>query len=713
MNVNNNQNPLILNNLARHGSLKLGILCQRNKIPQVQNNTVSKVFTDNMLYTAGSIDSNQGPSVNFSTKLVRKGKIRTKEEGQKLVDELVQCLRKKPVAIDKVLGILAKGLNVDQKVSRRYGSAWGVAVARRDLDLMGVLGVNGARSYGKGVDRCFAGKGDLELLKFLVDGGPNNLYVPVGSLLDKAVEIENREMIEYLISKNEPVEPGNVARLIEKKRFDLVELLIPSVKLEYLNSSISYFNGDNLLWVAFCSKNDAIIDALMKRGANFGLRRAINCCGWRDFEDFLKGPRGQALLDPKLIKSWYCYSGKTLLGEALRLGKMDAVKLLRKKGAVIGAEGLVESVKNRKTDLVASLIGAIPAKEIDSAIEGRTLLSYAIDTGDLRMVELMIEAGANLNFPSKLTVGYAGGATWGVKPVERTISPLWQAIPKVSKTGNVHGSFKVEQGNESIAKALIAAGAKLSPELWELEEFRENISKDIQWKDRPEAKEMLKLAHAFVPGYPANVGSFLGPRHEPTPSLRAIVRAMQSEGTINVRKESLKGLPISKLDLNDAFDPMVLSLDIDWKALLKGAKSYWDHSDQNKRLRFRRNRIPFAKLQNEKVLNAIASNKELANQLLQLGLEELAESCFKKSCAQFDKNLDKEEIEGRIKTVHHALVALLKSKAELSPKIIDRYKNNRGITAGVRNVLLERAVSGPMSSASESSSSSSSNAKTV
>ena len=699
----------ILNNVGRHGSLKFGIICQRHKLPQVENNSVSQVFTKNMAFNVCTAHSSNGPSVGFSTKLIDKPKTVNKKQKTDLTHKLLQCIAKKTPSLVKVVQLIAEGADLNLRATNNSRLPLEVAVIRRDLELVRLLRANGAQCSVGMINRCFRGKGNLAMLKLLLERvGPSIFKRDVGNntLLDRAVATENKEIIDYLITKGAVISTGPLAKLIEEKKFDLVKLLLPALPDSKVNSRIQ---GDTLMWYAHCSGNDEIIDALVKRGGTFSFMRALKCCSWTDLESFLKGPRGKILYHPELLKGISRSGQKTLLGQAMCSGHLEAAKFLRQKGAIISATELAVQVQKGHTDLVALFIGGLPANQIDCRIHGRTLLSYAIETADFKMLKLMIEAGANLNCYSKLVVGYANGNMWGPDPVKREVLPLWQAIPKESDTGNGYSTVKLKQGNALMAKALLDAGAKLNPELWELEAFREQFSKDILWKHRPEAKQMLQVAHAFRQGYPFNTGGMFMGFDRSTPSLWPIVRAMESTGTFDVAQELRKGVPLANLDLQSAFNPLLLSVDLDWEARLKKARYY---SDLGKSYReCYDSTIPFARLKDEKVLKAVASNKKLANLLLKMGLEELAESCFKKTCAKYDSKLKKEEIERHIETMHQALVALLESKAEISPQLIELYRNNRGITVGVRQALLERAGDGQALSESSPSSSSSSSSK--
>ena len=226
-----------------------------------------------------------------------------------------------------------------------------------------------------------------------------------------------------------------------------------------------------LLWAVY--RGDTVtVEALLAQGADFDAANEYGetplslACQNRD-ED-LVGLLLNAGANPNAVKP----TGETVIMTAVRIGHLEIVETLLARGAEVGARetqkgqtALAWAVAGRHLAIVRSLIAAGANVNVASH-SGATPLHFAVQQGDLKVLELLLAAGA---FPDA-TMSYKLiddnlqsyiESFDRVTPLSLAIEICWRDAPEMAMLGTPpqRSPYASCAGNTELGTALLRAGA--------------------------------------------------------------------------------------------------------------------------------------------------------------------------------------------------------------------------------------------------------------
>ena len=276
-------------------------------------------------------------------------------------------------------------------------------------------------------------KGDVEMVRLLVEGGADvNAAEGFGgnTPLHEAVEQGDAEMVKILVAAGADVNAEGyfnrtpLSLAAEEGATEIMQILLGSGSDadtpsggEDKEAASTPSIGSEALYTAIEKGDVEMVRLLVEAGADVNAAEG--------------------------------FGGDTPLHEAVEQGDAEIVKILVAAGADVNAEGYFDrtplslAAEEGATEIMQILLGSGPDADTPADGEdkeaastpsiGSEALYTAIEKGDVEMVRLLVEAGADVN----ASEGFGGD------------TPLHEAV---------------EQGNAQIVKILVAAGADVNAE---------------------------------------------------------------------------------------------------------------------------------------------------------------------------------------------------------------------------------------------------------
>ncbi len=171
--------------------------------------------------------------------------------------------------------------------------------------------------------------------------------------------------------------------------------------LEKVDVSDRKAYATNALPAAVFEGNPDVLFLLLQSGAEVTAKNLVSAGDLRSFKMLLQYAEGDVNSGDE--------QGQRPLTNAIVLG-LEAVELLLKHGAEVNAEDLLQAARGSSVDILKVLLlhksEGVNLNAQDS--EGRSALSYAVQTGGMEAVELLLELGADVQAEELLQA--AGGS---------------------------------------------------------------------------------------------------------------------------------------------------------------------------------------------------------------------------------------------------------------------------------------------------------------
>ncbi|EQC42493.1 hypothetical protein SDRG_00226 [Saprolegnia diclina VS20] len=337
--------------------------------------------------------------------------------------------------------------------------------------LLPLSDVNAVSNNGYSAVAVAAYYGHLDVVRLLVAHGAvldptdKDAVFP----LRIAAQEGHARVVEYLVSRVHDVDRRNcfgdtaLYMAAQNQHVEVVRCLCTKA-----NVNLAMEDGSTSLWRACLDGSTVIVDLLVQHGADInmasfdGNRPLVTAAEKGHFEVVLRLLDDRDSVDVDATNQ----EGKTALYQASCFGHVEICRALLKAHATVtvattkGVTPIVIAIVVQNADVVELLL---PSVRINEPLLGSTLLHMAIQRRSVRIVEVLVAHGADLEALDKdgrsplVLAAHLGSAE-----ILHQLAPAVSNIDAVFQDGYTALSVAVEQGHLGAVEALVQHGASLA-----------------------------------------------------------------------------------------------------------------------------------------------------------------------------------------------------------------------------------------------------------